>query len=101
MLANLGGAGRRTGNMVAELWTHIKPPAISNALGTMTVFLKLGAMNALRIARCDHLLVLPHLLFSIVYHEHKELFMSSFCGGSLDNVKKSIGDKLNLAVTLN
>ena len=83
-LASLGTWGQhpQTCNRQLETWLH-EPPC-KQALSTITVHMK---HTMAKVVEVDHLILLPHALFSVLYHNHKDAFLSRICGGSYENIK--------------
>ena len=76
-LATLGSSGQYPNHMYNQLMSKLSLPSISGALDQMWVFLKKRS----KIIKAKHVIMLPHVLVSKLYHEHKHIFMDSILGG--------------------
>ena len=84
-LAMLGSSGKCPNHMHEQLMSTLSLPSISGALDQIWVFLKVAR---LKIIKVKHVIMLPHVLFSKLYHEHKHIFMNSILGGDANNITR-------------
>lgn len=83
-LASIGSEGRFPGNCHADLLRKVPPTYVHRALTKFRVWL---SPRPGRILVADHLLLLPHELFHIIYTHHREQFNLRLLGGSESNLR--------------
>lgn len=87
-LAHLGSTGAYPGNMHRELCSKLKESVVSSSQSTIEVVYKnvRGSFGAF--LRRHVPILLPHELFSAIYHKYPEAFVSSILGGGPHNIKE-------------
>ena len=85
VLAALGSSGKYPNHMHSELVSKLKPTFVRAALSEMPVCMRRPPNM---VVRTVHPMLLPHALFACVFTHHKDEFIQSLCGGSLDNLKR-------------
>jgi len=84
-LAALGSEGLYPGNIHNELSKKIRKVPIAEAMIHQCVWVK---RHALATTQVEHPMILPHMLFSTLYHKNPEAFMLRVLGGSASNLPK-------------
>ena len=75
VLASLGSGGAFSGNCHRDLMRSINPPSIMKGIQQHDVLAKSHLQSLTKTTRPQSLL-LPHVLFAILYHDHHEAFES-------------------------
>ena len=78
-LKKLGGEGKRPAHCWGELWKKLSSPFADESMASIEIPLKRGGYGTLEI-------VLPHALFSSMYHTNKAMFASIMYCGREDNI---------------
>ena len=82
-LAKLGGSGVHPQNCNRDLMKCLHQPPVMSSLTTMQVHVK----KSLGIKSCTQHVLLPHELFSALYHNHPAAFRKRILGGDQSNVR--------------
>ena len=82
-LAKLGKSGAYPGNMYVEITNYLTPPPLASCLTDMWIFMKL---SVLRVVEVTSLIMEPHIVFSVLYKCHRNVFIQSMCGGAFENI---------------
>ena len=85
VMAKLGTEGRHPNNMYKQLVTKLMPSAISSALTTIKIWNKRVGKTPIQV---DQPILLPHTLFSTLYHQHRDVFVKQMMGGDTNEVGK-------------
>ena len=71
-LANLGTAGRWKNNMHRELVQLLSHPALRDAEAMFELPMRARPVPSMAVCNREQTFVLPHVMFSIMYHKHRE-----------------------------
>ena len=83
-LATIGSHGMYPNNCHIELTRKLQAPPILSALSTIKLSFKRCAHA---ISQVEHYMLLPHEVFSCIWHNHREEFVKRLLGGSYGNIK--------------
>lgn len=83
ILAGLGSSGRFPNHMYSELMTKLKPCVIRNSLAEFSLCLRRPPKAIIQVSQP---MLLPHVLFATLYHNHRERFVEALCGGSVERI---------------
>ena len=87
-LAKIGSSGRCPGNCERDLQANLRPNVFNAALQHICM----PMLSPMQIVRGDQSILYPHVLFSILFTTHPDVFMDRMCGGSEDNVERFWAD---------
>lgn len=87
LLAGLGSRGVYPGNMHAELARRAPPSHIGEALSRIRVFYQNTRCPLGGIIAANAPIILPHELFSVMYHRYRSAFVKHILGGDAANIK--------------
>ena len=82
-LSTIGCTGVFAGNCWRDMKSQLAPVKIRGALGNFMIIMK----TAFGRSKTQLNILWPHLLFSIMYHEYREEFVSRLCGGCVARIK--------------
>lgn len=85
MLSKLGTKGLYQQNCHAELLRKVKPSRLDTSMAFIHTWVRRGAQS---ITRVSHPILLPHIVFSLLYSDYKEGFELRMLGGARGNVRK-------------
>jgi hypothetical protein len=85
MVSKLGTSGKWHGNCHRDLVTRLTPQPLTAIVSNITVYIM---RSALSIQKCSQSILLPHEMFSSIYHHHRDVFLERILGGTVDNLGK-------------
>ena len=84
-LAHLGTSGRHPNNMYKELTNKLMPSPVTCATSTITIWCKRLGKTPISV---EQVILLPHNLFSCLYHCHRDVFNKQILGGGDHEVQR-------------